>query len=141
MKRLYHLFLVAAIAASLASCSKGRNYTSPCADLEVRGVITNADGAGLGSMNVCIAHTVKGSDEYTYTSEDVITTSADGSFLKTYSEFHPKYTNLKLMVSDPSGKYRDKTVFYTNLVYYDADGLYEGFCQIDFSTVTLYPKK
>lgn len=143
MKRLLYIVLVVAFAAAAVSCEKSekrKEYTSPCADLEVKGVVKDDNGAALSSMTVRIAHTDKNSSEYTFTTDDVVRTSSDGTFSNKYTEFYPPYTNLALTVTDPSGTYKDKTVYYKNLIYDDAYGLYEGSCSVDFGTITLYKK-
>lgn len=140
MKRFLSVIIVMASLAVLAGCTKSRSYTTRCADLEVRGFVKDADGRGLGSLTVTIAHTTKDVTEYTYTSEDVLTTAPDGSFSKVYMEFYPPYTNLKLTVSDPSGIYQDKTVLLLNVIYQNAEGLYEGYGLADFKDIKLYLK-
>lgn len=141
MRKFQYFILAVAVALIAASCGKddgGKKYTSPCADLEVKGVIMSVSGAALPSMKVTIAHTVKGSTSYTSSAEDVVTTAADGSFYKKYVEFYPPYDNLELIVTDPAGKYKEKRVYFNNLYYDDARGLYEGFAVADFQTIKVY---
>lgn len=140
MKKSVYIVLAVSLALLLSGCDKGekkKEYTSPCADLEVKGSVTDMNGRPLGSMTVTIAHVSSGSTTYTSSSDDVVQTSTTGAFSKKYTEFYPPFTDLQITVTDAGGVYRTKTVYVRNVTYSGAYGLYAGSASADVGTVKL----